>query len=84
MLPYYDLEQGIDQLIFEDDHFVYILSGDWESHNFGEEGVWHKLEHYYDRWFKVCKERYYEQWRIAIQWSCAYHIGMPHAAYEPG
>lgn len=72
-LPYYDLEQGIDLLITEDDQFVYILSGDWESHNSSEPNVWHKIENYYDRWVKIKKERYYEQWKSAIQWSCVYH-----------
>lgn len=69
-LPYYDFDQGIDQLIFEDEQYVYILSGDGKFHSTGEAGI---VKCYYDRWFKVSKQRYYEQWEIAIQWSCAYH-----------
>ena len=72
-LPYYDLEQGVDLLITEDDQFVYVLFGDWESHNSSEPNVWQKIENYYDTWVKIRKERYYEQWKSAIQWSCVYH-----------
>jgi hypothetical protein len=72
-LPYYDLEQGIDLLITEDDHFVYVLFGDWENHNSHEPGVWHEIENFYDIWVKIRRERYYEQWNIAIEQSRAYH-----------
>lgn len=72
-LPYYDLEQGVDLLIMEDDRFVYVLSGDWENHNSGQLDMWQRIENYYDSWVKIKREAYYSAWENAILQSRAFH-----------
>ncbi len=68
LLPYYDFDQNISLLITEDERFVYILyANDWDYVPFDEQD--------YNSWVKVRKEKYYEQWNIAIQKSRAYHGG---------
>ena len=55
--PFYDLEQGWIVEIAEQNEFVYILYGIYEQVS---EGVG------YHTWFKVDKQRYYDQWEKAI------------------
>lgn len=52
--PHDDIDQGYDILLFEDELFVYIITGNWE------------IKDSDDTWFKVEKHRYYQEWERAI------------------
>ncbi len=54
-----DKDQGWEILIFEYDELVYILEGDSDHPEAG-----------YQRWCKVEKRRYLEQWQLAISRIC--------------
>ncbi len=54
-----DKDQGWEILIFEYDELVYILEGDLDHQEVG-----------YERWCKVEKRRYLEQWQLAISRIC--------------
>ena len=56
--PHSDFEQGWVISIAADDHFIYVMEGDFDRT---------VEDHYYHTWFKVPKDRYLDQWRRAIQ-----------------
>jgi hypothetical protein len=51
--PYQNCDQGWELIIGEHNDFVYIMEGNFN--------------YYYDRWFKVLKAKYFEQWQLAIK-----------------
>ena len=55
--PYYNLDQGWHIMLFEDDTYVYILTGNWERRNMGS----------FETWFKVEKHLYYRQWERVVE-----------------
>ena len=53
---FWDLDQGWEQLIFEQDEYVYVLEGDFDDDGSG-----------YHCWFRVSKERYLAEWQLALE-----------------
>lgn len=62
-MPYYDFDQSWEALVVAGEHFVYILTGDWEQ------------EKNYTIWFKVEKDCYEKQWKQALEMYRAQHAG---------
>lgn len=54
--PYYTLDEGWHIMLFEDNEYVYTLTGNWERH-----------PNSFEIWFKVEKHLYYRQWERAIE-----------------
>ncbi|MDZ7962880.1 MAG: hypothetical protein RMY34_34285 [Aulosira sp. DedQUE10] len=51
--PYQNCAQGWELIIGEQNDFVYLMEGNFNN--------------YYERWFKVSKTKYSEQWQLAIK-----------------
>lgn len=54
-LDFWDREQGWEQVIFEENGYVYVLEGDFDDHTSG-----------YHCWFRVRKERYLVEWQAVL------------------
>lgn len=50
--PYQNCDQERELIIGEHNDFVYLMEGNFNN--------------YYERWFKVSKAKYFEQWQLVI------------------
>ncbi|HLV98891.1 MAG TPA: hypothetical protein VKT82_09465 [Ktedonobacterales bacterium] len=69
--PYHDIDQNWHVLLAEDDEYVYILAG-------GRDGK--PLFDMYHTWFKVEKNRYYQQWEQAVHQAHSLAAGLTEEA----
>ncbi len=54
--PYYNLDEGWHIMLFEDDTYIYILTGNWSRN-----------PNSFETWFKVEMHLYYHQWERTIE-----------------